>query len=452
MQLVGLGMLYITYNVLFHPLAHFPGPKYAACSDIPFMAIQTSGDMVPWLVSLHNTYGSVVRVGATRLSFIDGQAWKDIYSHSFQKTDFQLRKVFSPAFSERSLQAQSPLISKYVDQLIESISRDIKTNPQTMFDMVKLYNFTTFAIMAELAFGEPLGLLASSSYSEWVGNIFGNLKANAIAQIGREWPWLGNLVQIVAPHHLKKASELHFAHASERVDRRINTTKEDGDIWSLVLSQPDSRQITKGDMYTNSSLFMVAGSETIATILSGVTYLLLKNPNKLARLVTEIRQVESEKELAIQRLSKMAYLTAVLNEALRWYPPVPVGVWREVSEGGATVAGHWVPVRTRVSVPQFAANHSSHNFKDPKAFVPERWLPGPEFEPNTKDVVQAFSLGPWNCIGMNLAWHEMRYILARTLWHFNLFLCAESTNWTKQKTYILWEKLPLMLQFTRNAK
>ncbi|KAF4907833.1 Cytochrome P450 monooxygenase FUM2 [Colletotrichum viniferum] len=133
----------------------------------------------------------------------------------------------------------------------------------------------------------------------------------------------------------------------------------------------------------------------------------------------------------------MTYPTVVLNEALRWYPPVPVGVWREVPEGGTTVAGHWVPARTRVSVPQFAANHSSHNFKDPEAFVPERWLPGAESEPNTKDVVQPFSLGPRNCIGMNLAWHEMRYILARTLWHFNLALCAESTNWTKQKMYIL---------------
>ncbi|KAF3797946.1 Cytochrome P450 monooxygenase FUM2 [Colletotrichum gloeosporioides] len=171
--------------------------------------------------------------------------------------------------------------------------------------MVKLYNLTTFDIMAELAFGEPLGLLASSSYSEWVGNIFGNLKANAFAQ---------------------KASELHFAHAIERVNRRINTTTEETDIWNLVLRQPDSRQITKGGVYTNSSLFMVAGSETTATILSGVTYLLLKNPNKLARLVTEIRQVESEKDLTIRRLSKMTYLTAVLNEALKWYPPVPVGV------------------------------------------------------------------------------------------------------------------------------
>lgn len=104
---------------------------------------------------------------------------------------------------------------------------------------------------------------------------------------------------------------------------------------------------------------MVAGSETTATILSSVTYLLLKNPNKLARLVTEIRQVESEEELTIQKLSKMTYLTAVLNEALRWYPPVPVGVWREVPEGGATVAGHWVPARVSRTQPCFRVYHAN---------------------------------------------------------------------------------------------
>jgi len=34
----------------------------------------------------------------------------------------------------------------------------------------------------------------------------------------------------------------------------------------------------------------------------------------------------------------------------------------------------------------------------------------------------------------------MRSILARVLWHFDLELCDESTNWAKQKVFILWDK------------
>ncbi|KAL2884340.1 hypothetical protein SGCOL_000281 [Colletotrichum sp. CLE4] len=429
--------------------------------------------MLPWLSSLHAQYGDVVRIGASRLSIINGQAWKDIYAHktggkkSFPKdprmygTDpnghrnlittlpdsdhSRLRRVFSPAFSERSLKAQAPLILSYVDQLMANIRRGIKTDADAKFDMVKLYNLTTFDIMAELAFGESLGLLANSEYSEWVANIFDNLKNNAIAQVGREWTWLGTVVRMITPPKLKKAADMHFKHAIERVDRRLGRETDQADIWKLVLSQPEGKQINKFDMYNNASVFMVAGSETTATILSGVTYLLLRNPDKLARVVSEIRDVESEDDLDIQRLSALPYMTAVLNEALRWYPPVPVGVWREVPEGGSAVAGHWIPEKTRVSVPQFPANHSPRNFKDPEAFIPERWIPGPDYEPNTKDVVQPFSIGPRNCIGINLTWHEMRLILAKTLWSFDLSLCQESENWSDQRAYILWEKHPLMV-------
>ncbi|KXH43410.1 hypothetical protein CSAL01_05202 [Colletotrichum salicis] len=396
--------------------------------------------MLPWLSSLDAQHGDVVRIGASRLSIINGQAWKDIYAHktgskkSFSKdprmygTDpnghrnlittlpgsnhSRLRRVFSPAFSERSLKAQAPLILSYVDQLMANIRRGIKTDADAKFGMVKLYNLTTFDIMAELAFGESLGLLANSEYSEWVANIFDILKNNAIAQVGREWAWLGTIVRMITPPKLKKAADMHFKHAIERVDRRLERDTDQADIWKLILSQPEGKQIDKFDMYNNA----------------GVTYLLLRDPDKLARLVSEIRDVESEDELDIQRLSALPYMTTVLSEALRWYPPVPVGVWREVPESGSAVAGHWIPEKTRVSVPQFPANHSPRNFKDPEAFIPERWIPGPDYEPNTKDMVQPFPIGPRNCIGINFAWHEMRLILAKTLWNFDLSLCQESEN------------------------
>lgn len=47
-------------------------------------------------------------------------------------------------------------------------------------------------------------------------------------------------------------------------------------------------------------------------------------------------------------------------------------------------------------------------------------------------------------IVISLAYHEMRLILANTLWHFDLELCPESKNWQDQRVYIIWEKQPLM--------
>lgn len=59
-----------------------------------------------------------------------------------------------------------------------------------------------------------------------------------------------------------------------------------------------------------------------------------------------------------------------------------------------------------VSVPHFAAYRSSYNFVDSDSFLPERWLAqGTEgfderFSTDKKGVLQPFSTGPRNCLGM----------------------------------------------------
>lgn len=48
----------------------------------------------------------------------------------------------------------------------------------------------------------------------------------------------------------------------------------------------------------------------------------------------------------------------------------------------------------------------------------------------------------------NLAWHEMRLLLATVILHFDLKLCEESKAWNHQKVFTLWEKKPLMATLT----
>lgn len=89
---------------------------------------------------------------------------------------------------------------------------------------------------------------------------------------------------------------------------------------------------------------MLAGSETTATALSGVTYLLLEHPEALARLTREVRSsFASADEITIASVSGLTYMQACLNEALRVHPPVGSGLVRTVPPGGDTIAGHWVP-------------------------------------------------------------------------------------------------------------
>lgn len=145
---------------------------------------------------------------------------------------------------------------------------------------------------------------------------------------------------------------------------------------------------------------IVAGSETTATLLSGLTYLLLINPDKLKKLSDEIRTTfKSEDEITMASVGNLPYMLACLNEGLRRYPPVASGLPRVVPKGGAKIAGHFVPEDTVVAVWQYAAYHSAKNWSDPLSFKPERFLEGGRTSDDKMDVLQPFSIGPRNCIG-----------------------------------------------------
>ena len=99
-----------------------------------------------------------------------------------------------------------------------------------------------------------------------------------------------------------------------------------------------------GELQQNASLLVIAGSETTATLLSGVTYLLLTNTVALQKLTEEIRSTfKTEDEIDINTVGQLNYMLACLDEALRCYPPVAMGLPRVVPPGGGTVCGQYVP-------------------------------------------------------------------------------------------------------------
>lgn len=98
---------------------------------------------------------------------------------------------------------------------------------------------------------------------------------------------------------------------------------------------------------------------------------------------------------------------------------------------------------------QLAAYHSPLNFHDPQSFQPERWLPEVYNNPSSpfyndrRDVHKPFSYGRRDCIGRNLAFLEMRLIIALLLWNFDLKLDEGMEQWHVQRIWGLWEKPPL---------
>jgi len=191
----------------------------------------------------------------------------------------------------------------------------------------------------------------------------------------------------------------------------------------------------------------VAGSETTATFLSAVTYYLLKNQTAMQKLKAEIRNAfASSKEINAETTARLPYLHAVTEEGLRIFPPVSFPLAR--ISPGANVDGVYVPLGMAVSTNSYAITRDPRYWTQPESFIPERWLEGSGYD-DLKEASKPFSIGPRACLGMNLAYMEMRIILAKAVWHFDWEL-MEDVNWeTDSKFRMLWKKPVLKVRFSQ---
>ena len=104
----------------------------------------------------------------------------------------------------------------------------------------------------------------------------------------------------------------------------------------------DAKGMTREELVVNSRALIVAGSETTATALSGLTFHLTREPEVYRRLTAEIRSAfASESDIDIRTTEALPYLHACIEETLRIYPPAAVTPPR-VSPG-AEIAGHYIP-------------------------------------------------------------------------------------------------------------
>jgi cytochrome P450 len=100
---------------------------------------------------------------------------------------------------------------------------------------------------------------------------------------------------------------------------RIESKDTDSqDFMSYVLRHNDEKGMSQLEIIENSGVMIIAGSETTATLLSGTTYFLLKNPDKLEKLTNEIRSAfSSEEEITVTQVDQLKYMLAVFNEGFR---------------------------------------------------------------------------------------------------------------------------------------
>ncbi|KAL4926326.1 cytochrome P450 [Aspergillus undulatus] len=485
--LCSYGISLSIYRLYFHPLARFPGPRLNAISSLPSISSLLRGRLGFENKQLHDKYGSVVRVSPNELSFSSAQAWEDIYGFktggrkNMHKDPIHVgsvdplpgastltmaddanharqRRAMSHSFSEKALKEQEYIIQHYVDIFISKLKG--MADEKLEFNLVNWLNFATFDIIGDLAFGEPFGCLDLGAFHSWVALIFETVKVGALEQATRRFAeagsWTQSLLLHMIPDYLRKRRRDHLSLSKEKVEQRLRVGPTDHkDFIYYVLKQKEKYDLHDNEIILNSALFIVAGSETTANLLSGLFARLLRSTDKMQKLYAEVRSAfKTEGEIDYSRVSQLPYLNACIEEGLRIHPPVPIGLLRTVPKAGDTIDGHWIPGGTSVSVGGWAASHNPANFRDCDTFIPERWLDD-AYSTDVKSGMQPFSLGPRGCIGKNLSYMEMRVILARLVWNFDIVSTDGAWQWDPEgemknmKAFTTWQKPDLNVRLVR---
>jgi cytochrome P450 len=205
------------------------------------------------------------------------------------------------------------------------------------------------------------------------------------------------------------------------------------DFFYYLLNAHDpetGRGFSRDELWGESNLFIIAGSDTTSTALASTFFYLVHNLPALATVSAEVRAAfASPTEITSgQQLNSCHFLRACIDEAMRLSPPVSGALPRTVLPGGLTIDNISVPEGTDVCVPHYALHHNAAYFPSPFSFQPSRWLPecAPPAMASLVDEARSafapFSVGPRGCIGKGMAYLELSVTLARVLWEFDVRL------------------------------
>lgn len=240
------------------------------------------------------------------------------------------------------------MILGYVDLFISQLGKAVSQN--SVQHINEWFNFFTFDIMGDFAFGESFRSLQNSEYHSWVRSVLESVHLGIIVtQMERYGLW--SILERLVPQSWFAARDMCNAYVEQVVDRRLEKGNLSGtgkvDLFNYLLENNDDPETPLGrqELCANAFFIVMAGSETVATLLTGLSWFLCTHPEVLGLVTDEVRSTfAKEQDINIKSTSKLEYLNAVLNEGLRIFPPAAEGSPRVISSPGQKIAGYDVPV------------------------------------------------------------------------------------------------------------
>ncbi len=305
----------------------------------------------------------------------------------------QMRRIVQPAFHRERIAEYARVMERDAAEFVERIT------PNEPFDAHGAMTELTLRIATETLFG--------SDESESA-----RLVREALRLMMNEFPKMLTPAGAMLTR-LPLPSTRRFWRARAMLDeivygliaRRRLDPHDRTDALSMLLAansvEGQSDQQIRDEIMT---LFM-AGHETTANTLTWSLFLLAQND-----------EIDRCGALAA-RDGDREYLTRVVKEVLRLYPPAWI-IGRETLRDVTLSDGSHIPAKTTVFMVPLLLHRKPQYFRNPDAFEPDRWLEG---EPPPFAYIP-FGGGARRCIGDEFALRETTIVLEKLLRRYRFAL------------------------------
>ncbi|KAH9204657.1 cytochrome P450 alkane hydroxylase [Leptodontidium sp. 2 PMI_412] len=337
----------------------------------------------------------------------DGDAWK------------QSRELLRPQFHVKEY-SDLNMFKDATDNLLNAILRE-----GGVIDLQPLFFRLTLDVTTKFLFGESIESLKvpESTGEDTFAEVF-NVAQEYVAKRFR----LLDLYWLIDGKKFRDACKKVHYFADKIIDRNLAEDSIEGQGKYVFLRAMSEKTPDRTVLRSQIINILTPGRDTTACLLSWAFFLLVRHPNVLVKLRSEIA-AQGNAELTRSDLRNMKYLQNILKETLRLYPSVPVNTRTTVRTTILPIGGGpdrkspvLVPKGTAVAYSVYTMHRRPDLYgMDAELFRPERWdedMPLNHDETNAKWGYLPFNGGPRICLGMDFALVEAAYTIVRIVQRF----------------------------------
>ncbi|AVH22473.1 cytochrome P450 [Nocardia cyriacigeorgica] len=229
----------------------------------------------------------------------------------------------------------------------------------------------------------------------------------------------------------------------------------DRDMLDVLVSVPGEDGKPRFSASEITGIFismMFAGHHTTSGTAAWSVIELLRHPEQLQKVVTELDELYSDgSDISFGALRQIPQLEAVLKETLRLHPPLIILM--RVARDQFDVCGSRIEPGDMVAASPAISNRIAEDFPDPDTFDPGRYI-----DPNQEDIINRwtwipFGAGRHRCVGAPFALMQLKAIFSILLrdWEFEMALPSEQYRNDHSKMVVQLAK-PCTVRYRRRQK